>query len=147
MWWVAGIHHFLFDYEQESFNVISFSDVSGKKKNSCLANSEWTTRPSIHFPRWLESSLVMQGLLLLHTVNKFRLSTLLSRSEKNRGKDEAHTEVNSRHQWNSMTAPFFDGFYFDCKINCKDKNRVCFCCLMLWTTDWKYSVLKDWTAS
>lgn len=33
---VAGIHHFLFDYEQESFNVISFSGVSGKKKKTAV---------------------------------------------------------------------------------------------------------------
>lgn len=90
---VAGIHHFLFDYEQESFNVTSFSDVSGKKKKTAVwPTLSGRTRSSIHFPRWLESSLVMQGLLLLHTVNKFRLSTLLSRSKKNRGKDEAHTQ-------------------------------------------------------
>lgn len=48
---------------------------------SGIPDTCWT----LHFPRWLELSLVIQGLLLLHAGNELRFSILLSWSVE-RGK-------------------------------------------------------------
>lgn len=80
-------------------NLISLLNVKSKKKKKTLSATvaepptEQTTRSRIHFPLWLESSLVvMQGLLLLHTVSKLRLSTLESNSEKQKGEDDDNAD-------------------------------------------------------
>lgn len=66
-------------------------EFSGRPEN------EFPDKPPerFHFPRWLESSLVMQGLLLLHAVIELRLSTLPSRSVE-KGKDETHSQIQVR---------------------------------------------------
>lgn len=64
-------------------SVVSDAGTRGKKPARALWGVQWKDWEQVfclHFPLWLESSLVMQGLLLLHAVIELRLSTLTSMS-------------------------------------------------------------------
>lgn len=95
----------------ESYFLNEFQEQEKNKKQkpfpATVADpTEQTIRSSIHFPLWLESSLVvMQGLLLLHTVSKLRLSTLESNSEKQKGENDNDTD-----QWETPASRYRSTF-------------------------------------